>query len=111
MKITIDIPEEFRDHFYKDSFEDSFRRVLSDIHLCAGLYEKETIQMLISAFKNAEIEEKELLGEWPFDCESGYWKCSSCTINNMTYTRYRPNCGIRMDAKRVFLDDIERRNI
>ena len=111
MKITIDIPEEFKYHFNHDRFEDSFRRVLSDIHLCAGLYEKETIQMLVSAFKDAEIENEELLGEWIFNPEDGNWKCSSCNYDHIDYTRYCPTCGTKMISKPMYLDDIERRNI
>ena len=55
MKIVIDIPTEFEDHFNSDRFEDSLTRVASDIEsfgLLAGRYEQETITMLKEAIKN-----------------------------------------------------------
>ena len=54
MKITIEIPSEFEDEFEKDKFEETLQRVLTDVHCLAGNYEKETIYMLIEAFKNAK---------------------------------------------------------
>ena len=53
MYITIKIPEEFEEHFYKDKFEDSLLRLSMDAHCLAGNYEKETASMLIEALKNA----------------------------------------------------------
>lgn len=57
MKIVIDIPEEFENHFNSDRFEDSLARVASDIEsfgfVLAGRYEQETITMLRKALKNA----------------------------------------------------------
>ena len=55
MKIVIDIPKEFKEHFKEDRFEDSLARVASDIEsfgLLAGRYEQETIIMLRQAIKN-----------------------------------------------------------
>lgn len=56
MKIVIDIPEEFENHFNSDRFEDSLARVASDIEsfgfVLAGRYEQETITMLRKALKN-----------------------------------------------------------
>ena len=57
MWITIKIPKEFEEHFYRDNFKDSLLRLLMDAHDLAGNYEKETILMLIKAFKNAIIEQ------------------------------------------------------
>ena len=51
MKLLIDIPKEFEQHFQKDKFEDSLTRLSADAHLLAGLYEQETVSMLIYAFK------------------------------------------------------------
>ena len=55
MKIVIEIPKEFEDHFNSDRFEDSLARIASDIESfgfrLAGRYEKETITMLREAFK------------------------------------------------------------
>ena len=55
MKIEIDIPKEFEEHFKQDRFEDTLRRLRADAHLIAGNYEKETVIMLIKAFQNAKI--------------------------------------------------------
>ncbi len=53
MKLLIDIPKEFEQHFQADRFEDSLHRLSADAHLLAGLYEQETAKMLRDAFKNA----------------------------------------------------------
>ena len=53
MKILIDIPKEFEQHFQTDRFEDSLHRLSADAHLIAGNYEQETAIMLIDAFKKA----------------------------------------------------------
>lgn len=53
MKLLIDIPKEFEQHFQMDRFEDSLNRLSADVHLLAGLYEQETALMLIEALKNA----------------------------------------------------------
>lgn len=59
MKIVIDIPEEFENHFNSDRFEDSLARVASDIEsfgfVLAGRYEQETITMLRKTLKNATL--------------------------------------------------------
>lgn len=54
MKIEIDIPQEFEEHFILDKFEDSLHRLSSDAHLIAGNYEQETAIMLIKAFKESK---------------------------------------------------------
>ena len=56
MKITIDIPKEFEEHWKDDRFEDSLNRLKADAHCLAGNYEKEIIDMLIVAFKGAGEE-------------------------------------------------------
>lgn len=61
MKIEIEIPKEFEEHFKHDKFKDSFERIMADIKhslenrdcLCAGRYEYETIEMLVNAFENS----------------------------------------------------------
>ena len=61
MKIVIDIPEEFGNHFEGDRFEDSLQRVRFDIHkflirnkdMLSGNYEVETLDMLTDAFSKA----------------------------------------------------------
>lgn len=57
MKVLIEIPKEFEEHFNKDRFKDSFERILVDIQYglecsevkMAGLYELELIRMLQNA--------------------------------------------------------------
>lgn len=63
MRITIEIPREFEQHFMRDRFEDSLRRVSVDMHnemSCevgiSGTYEIELVDMLTEAFKNARYE-------------------------------------------------------
>lgn len=67
MKIVIDIPEEFEEHFKRDHFEDSLARIETDIHTLrckrmSGIYEQETISMIHKAFVDAvpykEVVEK-----------------------------------------------------
>ncbi len=53
MKLLIDIPKEFEQHFQTDRFDDSLHRLSADAHLLAGLYEQETVLILSEAFKNA----------------------------------------------------------
>lgn len=58
MKVTIEIPEEFEEHFNQDRFEDSLMRVEVDIdenRECglSGLYEIELVAMLRNALSNA----------------------------------------------------------
>ncbi len=57
MKIEIEIPKEFEEHFKQDRFEDALRRLSTDAHLIAGNYEKETAVMLIKAFREGKIKE------------------------------------------------------
>lgn len=61
MKIILEIPEEFEDHFKTDRFEDSLHRLSADVHSVAGNYEKELADMLIEAFRNSDemVEKKE----------------------------------------------------
>lgn len=54
MKIALDIPKEFEEHFNNDRFEDSLHRLCADAHLLAGNYEQETAIMLFKALKNAK---------------------------------------------------------
>ena len=63
MRIEIEIPKEFENHFNQDKFKDSLERIMADIEyslengdcLCAGRYEHEIIEMLEKAFQNAMI--------------------------------------------------------
>ena len=61
MRIEIEIPKEFEEHFRQDKFKDNLERIMADIEhslkngdfLCAGRYEHETIEMLEKAFENS----------------------------------------------------------
>lgn len=53
MRLLINIPKEFEQHFQADRFEDSLHRLSADAHLLAGNYEQETAVMLIEAFASA----------------------------------------------------------
>ena len=62
MRIEIEIPKEFEEHFKQDKFKDSLERIMADIFhslkigncLCAGRYEYETIEMLVKALENSK---------------------------------------------------------
>ena len=62
MRIEIEIPKEFEEHFKQDKFKDSLERIMADIWhsleigncLCAGNYEYETIKMLEKAFEDSK---------------------------------------------------------
>ena len=62
MKIEIEIPKAFEEHFKQDKFKDSLERIMADIWhsleigncLCAGNYEYETIKMLEEALENSK---------------------------------------------------------
>ena len=61
MRIEIEIPKEFEEHFKQDKFKNSLERIMVDIWhsleigncLCAGNYEYETIEMLAEALENS----------------------------------------------------------
>ena len=63
MRIEIEIPNEFEEHFKKDKFKESLERIMADMKhslenedcLCAGRYEYETIEMLEKAFENSKM--------------------------------------------------------
>ena len=62
MRIEIEIPKEFEEHFKQDKFKDSLERIMADIFhsleigncLCAGRYEYETIEMLEKALEDSK---------------------------------------------------------
>lgn len=62
MKIVIDIPKEFENHYKDDKFLDSLCRVRSDLVWChnvAGRYEYETVSMLIDVLLKSEVIEND----------------------------------------------------
>lgn len=100
MKIVINIPKAFENHFNYDRFEDSLERIkfsiLDGTSLC-GNYEVETMDMLIKALKEStKLQE----GQWLDDC--GGVKCSCCgyRIDDDFYVKnYCTNCGSRMEVE------------
>lgn len=61
MKLVIDIPEDFEQHFNEDKFKDSLLRLKADTNYgleheltISGIYEIELLDMLIVAFEEAE---------------------------------------------------------
>lgn len=59
MKLIIELPDEFEEHFDFDRFQDSFMRICGDIRINGGLsgnYEYELADKLKRAFKVASKE-------------------------------------------------------
>lgn len=87
MRIIIDIPKEFEEHFKQDNFEDTLHRLCADAHLIAGNYEKETAVMLIQTFKESIpvdriVEQLEYAKEMPLtDCGISYNRAIDLAIN------------------------------
>ena len=61
MKVVIDIPKEFEQHFNEDKFKDSLLRLKVDTNYglehdetISGIYEIELLDMLVEAFQSAE---------------------------------------------------------
>lgn len=74
MRITIDIPKEFEDHFNKDRFSDSLSRLKCDANCIAGNYERELMDMLTIAFSHASTHNEFTVvdtktGEYPDVCK------------------------------------------
>lgn len=60
MKVMIDIPKDFEKHFNKDRFKDSLERIKYDVNslkqdALSWRYDVEIIDMLMVAFKKAEV--------------------------------------------------------
>ena len=76
MKLTIELPEEFEEHFQMDKFEDSLHRVEADLrhrvnspYQLSGNYEIELIEQLNRSFSKAEVIDERPV--YPFKV-SGY---------------------------------------
>lgn len=58
MRLVIELPDEFQQHFEMDRFQDSFMRINGDVSTCegrlSGLYEDELLAALKEAFKGAK---------------------------------------------------------
>lgn len=64
MKVVIDIPKDFEQHFNEDKFKDSLLRLKADTNYglehdetISGIYEIELLDMLVVAFEEARIIE------------------------------------------------------
>lgn len=60
MKLIIELPDKFKEHFDFDRFQDSFMRICGDIRakgILSGNYEYELADELKKAFKVAYKEE------------------------------------------------------
>ena len=63
MKLLIEIPKEFEEHFSNDKFEDSLERIRADIKFnlenettqLSGNYEMELAEMLRDTMEKAEV--------------------------------------------------------
>lgn len=62
MKIIIEIPKEFEQHFNEDKFKDSLLRLKTDTNYglehdetISGIYEMELLDMFVVAFEKARI--------------------------------------------------------
>ena len=72
MRIEIDIPREFEEHFKQDKFKDSLERIMADIWhsleigncLCAGNYEYETIEMLLDLYHQGRADAIDDFANW-----------------------------------------------
>lgn len=86
MKLLIELPKEFEEHFAMDKFKDSFMRICGDIKEVvlshsklgpslglSGKYEKELVDGLANAFENAvdlaELDHIELREPTPEEIE------------------------------------------
>ena len=114
MKITIDIPKEFEEHFNEDKFKDNLERVKCyctemDYTALSCQYDLDVLAMLIEAFKNAEPVK---YGHWIchrknyYDANGDIYmsrpmptECSVCGFAEIRAKRFAlcPNCGARME--------------
>lgn len=83
MKVVLNIPDEFLQHFYSDRFKDSLER-LEASHLLAGNYERELCQMLIKAFDESLVFSEATIEQLRED-ES---PCNNCQEFDCTYCEY-----------------------
>ena len=121
MKIMIDIPKEFEEHFNQDKFKDSITRitadVISQVYSISGDYEIELLDMLSEAFEKAEsihstcvLEGKPIYNDapaleakWTYlhgdrngDGDIiGIGECSNCH-QPCECEYYCPNCGAKL---------------
>lgn len=103
MKLEIDIDEKEFGIDIENKFQDFFKRLQAEIQsrlisndtLVCGVYELETIEMFLTAFKNATIEQELKKGHW----RKIHWKafrCSECKRLSEFCTDFCPNCGADM---------------
>jgi len=125
MKIMIDIPKDFEEHFNQDKFKDSIGRIAADVisqvygedYSISGNYEIELLDMLSEAFEKAErihstciLEGKPIYNDapaleakWTYlhgdrngDGDIiGIGECSNCH-QPCECEYYCPNCGAKL---------------
>lgn len=72
MKVQIEIPSEFVEHFNMDRFKDSLQRLMADSHCLSGRYDKELAEMLIGAFGQAKIPRNKDLVKEPAEAKDKF---------------------------------------
>ena len=100
MKLLIDIPQEFEQHFRQDAFNDSLHRLSADAHLLAGLYEQETALMLSKVLKNAQVADVVEVRHGRLINPNPFGDCSVCgfLIDIRDNFNYCPKCGVKLDG-------------
>lgn len=67
MRLVIELPDEFQQHFEVDRFQDSFMRINGDVSTredrLSGRYEDELLTVLKEAFKGAKESPFALVGD------------------------------------------------
>ena len=115
MKLMIDIPKDFEQHFNEDKFKDSLLRLKADANYglehestISGNYEIELLDMLVVAFEEAEVIHSTCTlegipikyGEWKWvddDPNNTDLICTACgEIQDCGHFKFCPNCGVKM---------------
>lgn len=110
MRIVLDIPKEFEEHFNNDRFEDSLHRLSADAHLIAGNYEQEIAKMLFIALKNAkEIARCKDCAEAKTDTVDGAIYCHvwELRISSSVYMWEMPEKGFCYKGVKKKCGDVE----
>lgn len=122
MKVMIDIPKDFEEHFNQDKFKDSIGRITADVisqvysdDSISGNYEIELLEMLSETFGKAESFHSTCIlkgtpiyndalvkqGKWLINCDGYYPYCSNCMSEppGRVMTDFCPVCGVKMRGK------------
>jgi len=108
MRITIEIPKEFEEHWAIDRFQESLERLREDAHCLAWRYERELADMLIEAFRNAEVEEEKTQGDAkPAESETQSL-CDTCYFRGKERGDepcWKCTHGVYLHSKDMYLQD------